>query len=201
LTEAEVMNKLLTTPTYTADDLLKLRDGDRYELVDGYLVEHDMSTLACWIAGELLILLGNFCRAQRLGWVFPPDTTYQCFPQRPNLVRKPDVSFIRLGRLPGEQFPEGHTPIAPDLAVEVVSPNDLFEEVLAKVQEYLGAGVRLVWVISPATRTALIYRADGTIAGVREGGDLDGEDVVPGFRCPVRDVFPPPPPPAAAPTA
>ncbi|HKI35369.1 MAG TPA: Uma2 family endonuclease [Gemmataceae bacterium] len=186
------MNQMLALPTYTADDLLKMPDGDRYELVDGHLVEHNMSTLACWIAGELLAILRNYCRAQRLGWVFPADTTFQCFPGRPNLVRKPDASFIRIGRFPYEQLPtQGHTPIAPDLLAEVVSPNDVFEEVLTKVQEYLGAGVRLVWVVSPATRTVLIYRADGSIGGVREGGELDAEDVVQGFRCPVRDLFPP----------
>lgn len=186
------MNQLLRMPTYTPEDLLKMPDGDRYELVDGVLVEHNMSTMACWIAGELLVILSTFCRANRLGWVFPPDTTFRCFPSRPNNVRKPDVSFIRRGRFPNEILPtQGHTLLVPDLAVEVVSPNDEFEKVVSKVQEYLGAGVRLVWVVSPLTRTVLIYRADGSISGVRDGGELDGEDVVPGFRCPVRDLFPP----------
>ncbi len=194
------MNKLLEMPTFTPEDLLKMPDGDRFELVDGRLVEtNDMSTLACLVVTELLTILNAYCRANRLGWVFPPHTTFQFFADRPSNVRKPDVSFVRHGRFPGEQLPtHGHTPLAPDLAAEVVSPTDEFEHVVSKVQEYLGVGVRLVWVVSPLTRTVLIYRADGSIAGLREDGELDGEDVVPGFRCPVRDLFPPAP---AAPTA
>jgi Uma2 family endonuclease len=133
--------------------------------------------------------------ANGLGWVWAADAGYQCFPGHPNLVRKPDVSFIRLGRLPNEEAPEGHTRIPPDLAVEVISPKDLAYEISARVEDYLGAGVRLVWVIDPSVRTLIIYRHDGTIAGLRERDELSGEDVVPGFRCPVRELFRTPAPP------
>jgi Uma2 family endonuclease len=116
------------------------------------------------------------------------------------LVRKPDVSFIRFGRLPGEEVPQGHIPIAPDLAVEVISPNDLAYDIDERVADYLGAGTRLVWVVNPVQRTVLIYRHDGSIAGVREGGELSGEDVVPGFRCPVHSLFITPVPPTSSET-
>jgi Uma2 family endonuclease len=111
-------------------------------------------------------------------------------------VRKPDVSFIRVGRLPGEKAPEGHTRIPPDLAVEVVSPKDLAYEVTDHVEDYLKADVRLVWVIDLHVRTVLIYRLDGSISGLREKDELDGEAVVVGFRCPVRELFRTPAPSA-----
>ena len=88
--------------------------------------------------------------------------------------------------------------IPPDLVVEVVSPNDLAYEIDEKVQEYLDAGVQLVWVVNPALRTVRIYRADGTISGLHESDELSGENIVPGFHCPIANLFPPRP--AAAPS-
>ena len=107
-------------------------------------------------------------------------------------VRRPDVSFIRLGRLPNEELPEGHCPVVPDLAVEVTSPRDTHHEVAEKVEEFLSAGVALVWIVNPKTRTVLVYRKDQpTVSFLHEQDELSGEEVLPGFRCPVRDVFPP----------
>jgi Uma2 family endonuclease len=190
------------TPTlYTPEDLLEMPDGDLYELVDGQLVERNMGMWSSYVGSRLLRLLGNFCEDHFHGWLLGPDASYQCFPNRPRLVRKPDVSFIRLGRLPDERAPEGHIRIAPDLAVEVISPKDLAYEIDERVADFLGAGTRLVWVVNPVRRTILIYRADGSIAGVREGGGLDGEDVLPGFRCPVALLFVTPAPPTAGGTA
>jgi Uma2 family endonuclease len=157
-----------------------------------------MGTISSWVGGELHGRLRDFCRQHDLGWVLPADAGYQCFPGEPARVRKPDVSFIRFGRLPGEQLPEGHARIAPDLAVEVVSPNDLALELDRKVKEYLAAGVRLVWVIFPETRSGRIHRANGSVAEVRESDPLEGEDVIPGFRCTVGDLLPPASVPAEA---
>jgi Uma2 family endonuclease len=197
------MNLLAPQPTYTADDLLTLPDGDRFELVDGRLTERQMGAESAYLGYRLSRLLGNYCESPFSGWVLPSDASYQFLPDRPNLVRKPDVSFIRLGRLPNEEMPTGHVRMAPDLAVEVVSPNDLYYEVDQKVREYRQAGVRLVWLIVPPSRSVLIRRLDGTIAEVHEGDELSGEDVVPGFRCRVADIFHPsglPPPPGGPPT-
>jgi Uma2 family endonuclease len=80
--------------------------------------------------------------------------------------------------------------IPPDLAVEVVSPNDLAYDVESKVVEYLDANVALVWVIDPEARTVRIYRRDGSISWLREQGELSGEDVLPGFQCRVATIFP-----------
>jgi Uma2 family endonuclease len=172
-------------------------DGDLYELIDGMLMERNMGAWSSYVGSRLLKLLAICCDEFCLGWYWGADASYQCFSNRPRLVRKPDVSFIRLGRLPGERAPEGHTRIAPDLAVEVISPNDLAYEIDERVSDYLGAGTRLVWVINPVQRTVLIYRADGSISGMREGGELNGEDVIPGFRCPVHSLFITPAPPTA----
>src|SRR5687767_15509775 len=121
---------------YTAEDLLTMPDGDLYELVDGQLVERDMGTVSCWVAGQIIGLLFAYTKQTQAGWVFPADNSYQCFPSRPNKVRKPDVSFIRTGRLPNEELPRGHCRIAPDLVVEVISPNDLYSDVIRKVLEF-----------------------------------------------------------------
>ena len=80
--------------------------------------------------------------------------------------------------------------IPPDLAVEVVSPNDLAYDVESKVVEYLDASVALVWVIDPEARTVRIYRRDGSISWLREHGELSGEEVLPGFQCRVAANFP-----------
>lgn len=152
-----------------------------------------MGTLALWIGGELFWLIRAYCRDHQLGWVFPNDTGFQGFPESPRTVRKPDVSFVRFGRFPGEQLPPGWARLAPDLAAEVISPNDLYEEVDQKIEEYLRAGVRRVWVVVPQTRLVRVYRPDGTSVRLGEDDELDGEDVLPGFRCRVRDLFPQPP--------
>ena len=105
-------------------------------------------------------------------------------------MRRPDVSFIRKERLPEGPTSEGYIYIPPDLAVEVISPNDLAYEVDHKVVEYLDAGVALVWVINPEARTVRIHRRSGSLGWLREEDELSGEDVLPGFRCRVSKLFP-----------
>src|SRR5438132_9356435 len=184
------MSTTATKTRYTPEDLLSMPDSDRYELVAGNLVERNMSMLSSYIAGVIHALLLAFCIPNRLGWVFPEGTSYQCFRDDPNKVRKPDTSFICLGRLSPEQASaKGHAHLAPDLAVEVVSPNDLYYEVDTKAQEWIRAGVRLLWIINPDGRTVRIYRADGSDASRRAEDEISGEDVVPGFCCRVRQFF------------
>lgn len=188
------MSTAIAQRIYTPEDLLALPDSVSYELVDGELVERNMGFESSVVGGRLFRQLANHCYANNLGEVTPADASYQCFPDAPNKVRKPDVSFIASGRLPVGVLPRGHCRIAPDLAVEVVSPNDAFSEVETKVSEYLAAGVRLVWVIDPPTRVVLVYRPDGTGARLHNGDSLPGESVVPGFQCPVAELFPSPQP-------
>ncbi len=177
---------------YTPEDLLRMSDGKSYELDGGKLVRRPMGVESSLLGGILYVLLFNFCRAHDLGWVLPADASYQCFPNAPNKVRKPDVSFIRRGRLPGEWVPKGHCPIAPDLAVEIMSPRDLSLQTNKKIREYLEAGVSLVWVIDPGIRAVRIHRKDGSIVELHENDELTGEDVLPGFRCRVSELLPPP---------
>lgn len=185
------MTLVATKTSWTPEDLLVLPDAVHYELVDGELVERGMGTKSSWVGGELHARLREFCKPRQLGWIFPADQSYQCFAHAPDRVRKPDVSFIAAGRMPGEKLPEGHTRIAPDLAAEVISPNDLVTELDQKLRDYMAGGVKLVWVINPDLRTARVHRAGRPTPELQEADELDGEDVLPGFRCRLGDLFPP----------
>jgi Uma2 family endonuclease len=186
------MNAIVEPRLYTPDELEAMPDGNQYELIDGVLKERVVGADAGWIGSRVILLLQQHCSTTPAGWVFTSDPGYRCFPGRPRLVRKPDVSFVRLGRFPDERVPRGDITLVPDLVVEVVSPNDLYEEVEQKVAEYRSAGVPLVWLVIPGTRTVLVRRADGTATEAGPDGTLDGEDVLPGFRVPVAELFRPP---------
>lgn len=184
------MSTTEATPRYTPADLLTMTDGDRYELVDGELVEIDMSGLSSLVANTVNRVVGNHVASSSAGYVFGSDCGYQCFPTDPSRVRRPDGSFIRRDRISIEELESGYIAVAPDLAIEVVSPHDLAYDLNAKVDEYLRAGVKLVWVIDPKTRTVTVHRPEGTDSRLHEDGDLTGEVVLPGFHCSIRDLFP-----------
>jgi Uma2 family endonuclease len=152
-----------------------------------------MGTESSEIALRIAFLLGLFLREHRSGRLFGSDSSYQCFANAPRTVRRADVGFVRFDRLPGGKAPKGHCPVAPDLAVEVVSPNDTAEEVDEKVMEWLGAGVPLVWVVSPGIRNVRVHRPRGAALGpismLAEEDKISGEDVLPGFSCQVREFF------------
>lgn len=177
--------------TFTPEDLLHMPDGKSFELVNGQLVEKNMGFESSFIGGQLFLFLANYCYSKGLGWVLPADTSYQCFSDDLTKVRKPDVSFLAASRVVGNH-PKGHCKLVPDLVVEVVSPNDEFSQVSIKVHEYLDAGVHLVWVVDPEGEEVLVYRRDDTRAILTSKDYLDGEGIVPGFRCLVADLFKPP---------
>jgi Uma2 family endonuclease len=102
-------------------------------------------------------------------------------------VRSPDVSFVAAARIPADRL--GFMDAAPDLAVEIISPGDRVRRVHDRVGEYLEAGVRLVWVIDPVRQTAVIYRGTDGVESIDATGALDGLSVLPGFRCPLADLF------------
>jgi Uma2 family endonuclease len=182
-----------TGTLFTPDDLLRMENAVSYELVDGKLVERHMGMESSAIAVRVAFLIALFLRDNRLGHLFGADASYQCFPNAPAKVRKPDVSFIRTERLPGGRIPTGHCPVAPDLAVEVISPGDLAYEVEEKVAEYLAAGVPLVWVVHPPTRTVRVHRPRssprGSVADLSEADQITGEEVLPGFTCRIDEFF------------
>src|SRR3954469_6764848 len=130
------MTTVTSATEFTPEDLLNLPDNVSYELVDGKLVERHTGFESSEIAARILGLLWMFLKDHKLGRLAGADGSYQCYPDAPGKVRKPDVSFIRFGRLPGDKSPQGHCLIHPDLAVEVVSPGDEFYAVEKKVAEY-----------------------------------------------------------------
>jgi len=176
-------------PGMTAEEFEALPDGVGYELVDGELKDRNVSALSSWVGGRLVKLLANHVDDNNLGWVFPADNGYQCFADKPRDVRKPDVSFVRADRLGIEGLEQGWLRVVPDLVVEVVSPNDLFYEVEEKIQQFLKAGVPLIWVVIPPTRSVRVIRRDGSTALLSENQELSREDIVPGFSCRVGDLF------------
>jgi Uma2 family endonuclease len=177
-----------TQTRFTPDDVLRLESDGLYELVDGKLVEKRMSSLASETAGLLTAELVMFLRQSRLGKVYP-EQAFKCFPHDPDLLRRPDIAFVSTDRLASVP-PEGHVPIAPDLAIEVVSPTDSVYELDEKLADYRAAGVRLVWVINPKVRVARVYRADHTAADLDERDSLGGETVIPGFSVVLSKVLP-----------
>jgi Uma2 family endonuclease len=182
-----------TTRHVTDEDLLRMpRDGRKYERVDGELRVSPAGFNHEGVGMALAARLWAFVTERQLGHVVGSSAGYR-WPSRkadrPDNVRSPDVSFVAAGRLPDERRPVGFAQLAPDLAVEVLSPGDNSRDVLEKVGEYLHAGTRLVWVIDPGTRTAAIHRSLTDVRTIGEADSLDGEDVVPGFACRLRDVL------------
>lgn len=122
--------------------------------------------------------------------MFPAGASFRCFPFDDARVRRADAAFIVLARFTSDQFyASGHIPVAPDLVVEVISPNDLASEVDVKVEEWLAAGVKLVWLINPAARNVRVYDADGSLRRLREADSLSGNGLLPGLTIPVGGLF------------
>lgn len=184
------MSAIADGKKYSPDELLAMPDSKHYELVDGILMERDKSGLSSVIGSRVTRRLADFCEPQGLAWVLISDCGYRCFPDAPDKVRRPDVSCILRDRLSLDRLSEGYVEIPPDLVVEVVSPNDLAYEVDQKVQEYLGARVKLVWVILPPSRRVHVHRLDGAVSVLGADAELTGETVLPGFACRVGDLFP-----------
>ena len=183
------MATAITDKLYTPEDLLTLPEAGRYELIDGQLVERNMGAKSSYVAARLLRLLGLVTDTQALGLLFGSDCGYQIFADDPSRVRYADGSLIRGGRLPGDTPPEGHCRLPPDLAIEAVSPNDLARAIEEKVEQWLAAGVHLVWVLYPDTHRLHVHRDDGTVSKLWADDVLSGEDVVPGFQCQVTEIF------------
>jgi Uma2 family endonuclease len=172
----------------TAEDLLHTRIPDKHvELVRGVLVVREPPGLRHGrVAMDLGRRLADHVETRALGRVYV-ESGFK-LASHPDTVRGPDLAFISRARLPDPE-PVGYPDLAPDLVVEIVSPGDRPGEVLAKVADWLSAGTRLVWVVDPERRLARIYRPDGTEQIVTADQALDGEDVVPGFACPLNAVL------------
>src|SRR5215210_1587697 len=179
-----------TKELLTADELLRIPDdGYRYELVKGELLrmapagsEHGATIV------NFTVPLAQHVKANNLGVVFGAETGFKIAVD-PDTVRGPDVAFVRIDRIPEGSLPKGYFPGAPDLAVEVVSPNDTYGEVEDKVTEWLDARAQMVIVINPRNRTLKIYRSKTDVTVFTESDEFNCGDVVKGFRCNVSEVF------------
>jgi Uma2 family endonuclease len=173
----------------TADELLRLSLADqRTELVRGVLVVREPAGyLHGRIAVRLARAIGNFVDTHGLGDVLAAETGFK-LESNPDTVRAPDVAFVHRDRVP-HPATRGFAALAPDLAVEVLSPTDRPGEVLSRVASWLSAGSRLVWVVDPDRRQARVYRADGSASLLTDQDSLDGEDVLSGFSCALATVF------------
>jgi Uma2 family endonuclease len=173
----------------TAEELLRLRTPhQRTELIRGVLVVREPAGYAHGrIAMNVAVKLGVHIERTNAGQLFAAETGFT-LARHPDTVRAPDVAFVRRERLLEASTP-GFPDLAPDLVVEVLSPDDRPGDVLAKVADWLSAGCLLVWVIDPQRRSARVYRADGSETLLSANDALDGEELLPGFACPLRDVL------------
>lgn len=178
---------MVAPTTYSPDEFLLLPDSVAYELVDGHLVERDVSEASSGIAFHIGSLLKVEADKAHEARIYGADLSYQCFANRKN-IRRADVSLIRKSRLEGLHN-AGTMPIPADLVVEVLSPNDQVYDVNRKVELYLAAGFGLVWVIDPDVRIVYVHRPDGTVTKLHESDEITGESALPGFRCKVSTFF------------
>ena len=181
---------MATTKLMTAEELEQMPDdGFRYDLVRGVLIR--MAPAARRPARiELRVghYLYTFVDEHQLGEVYGAEAGF-ILARDPDIVRAPDVSFVRAERLTPDLDEDKFLPFPPDLAVEIVSPSDRARDVHDKVIDYLDAGVPLMWVIHPQRRTVTVYTSNRTARVLREGDELDGGAVLPGFRLPVAEIF------------
>ena len=131
--------------------------------------------------------VGGFVEEKNLGWTTCNDAGF-ILERGPDTVRGPDVGYWSRERV--AELPAGYFEVPPDLAVEVVSPDDHFARIQRKVLQYLDRGVRLLWVIDPEDRSVTVYRPDQKPRVIEENDVLTGEDVLPGFSCRVADLLP-----------
>lgn len=181
---------MATTPqqVVTAEQLLQTAGPERCELVRGELI---MMTPAGFDHGSIVInisfFLTGFIREHHLGRVTGAETGFQ-IGRDPDTVRAPDVAWVRADRVPSGPIP-GFFQGPPDLAVEVLSPGDRAGELLDKVQQWLDAGCRAVWLIDPQRRTVAVYDAQQHQVLRSDTDELTGGDLLPGFHLPLADIF------------
>lgn len=174
----------------TADELFRMPDGgSRHELVRGEL--HTMSP-AGFEHGAIIMNIASplaaHVRAHALGVVCGAETGFM-LASDPDTVMAPDVAYVRRERMPSSGRPRGFWRGAPDLAVEVLSPTDAPREVEDKARAWIEAGARLVVLVDPRSRTVAVHRPNGPRSALSGSDVLEGEDVVPGFRLAVADIF------------
>ncbi len=180
----------VATKLMTAEEFLMMpHNGFRYDLVNGEPLkmspaggEHGLRI------GRLSGALAHYVYENDLGEVFGAETGFKLF-SNPDTVRAPDIAFVSKERIPEGDFSEKFWELAPDLAVEVVSPSESYDEVSEKIDDYLEAGVKAVWIVRSRKKTVSVYRAGQPTKTLTVNDKLDGEDVVTGFMYPIVKLF------------
>jgi Uma2 family endonuclease len=179
-----------TEKLLTAEEFEALPDdGKRYELIDGELRE--MPPTAHWhgeVESKLVIRLGAHVEVHRLGVVSCGETLFSVR-RNPDRVRAADITFIRQERVPPLEARQHIMEVIPDLVIEILSKHDTVEEISGRIDDWLNAGVQMLWIVDPFRRTVTIYQPGRDPMLLGEHGILEGDLVVPGFRCSVAEIF------------
>ena len=179
------------TQLMTADQLLALPDdGHRYELVRGELRKSPLNGAEHGIvSANIAFALAPYVKAHNLGTALGGNVGF-LIESNPDHVRAPDAAFIRRERVEAAGHIPGYFPGPPDLAVEVISPDDRYTEVEEKVADWLAAGVQLVILVDPRRRSVTLHASGQAPVTLTDQDTLDGSPVVPGWQTPIRDIFP-----------
>lgn len=169
----------------TATTKVAFEDDLDYEVVDGQeeakMAGAKHGEICAQITGELF----SYLKRNKTGRLYSSNTTFQIGGNE----RMPDVAFVTSARIPADGAPTSKWEIPPDLAIEVISPNDVWEKVNDKVREYFAAGVQQVWLVSQKAEEVTVYDSPTQIRVVTAAEDLTSETLLPGFRCHVADLF------------
>jgi Uma2 family endonuclease len=186
-------NRVLWDPipgTATEADVVRHVDGDNkrlVELIDGTLVEKAMGTYEERLGGLVVYFIESFLDDHDIGITFGADATLRILPRQ---VRLPDASFVSWVKLPNRELPaEAVAALIPDLAVEVLSESNTRREMERKPRDYFTAGVRIVWQIAPEKQSAEVFTAPENSTLIGPDGELDGADVLPGFKLSLKRLF------------
>jgi Uma2 family endonuclease len=180
---------MVATKQITVEEFERMPLEGVWELVDGELVELSPSAEeSSNVSANIVILVGQHVRANRLGRVYTAEGGFVLFPDRAT-VRAPDVAFVRADRAPHGTARKHFARLAPDLAVEVLSPCDRPSEVVAKVEMYQEAGVPLIWLVDPDAKTVTVIASGMTTRVLQADDILDGGDFLPSFSVPVAEFF------------
>ncbi|MBI1762802.1 MAG: Uma2 family endonuclease [Acidobacteria bacterium] len=169
----------------TATTQAAFEDDLDYEIVDGQKEAKMAGAKPGSINAQLIIELGIYLKQNPIGKLYTSNTTFQIGVNE----RMPDVGFVFSQRIPAEGEPSGKWKIAPDLAIEVISPNDVWDKVNRKVREYFAAGVQQVWLVSQVEQEVTIYDSPTRIRVVTADQELTSEALLPGFKCRVSALF------------
>ncbi len=174
----------------TVDEFAQHYLGKRAELINGEVVEYmPTSPLHAKVVSRTTVYLGQYALQHKAGDVLTGEPGYIIREGNQESVRAPDVAFVRKERVPQEGWSEGFCTVIPDLVVEVISPSDSYRQLRQKVEQWLSAGVQVVWVVDPERRVVEIWRPDGTLQTLHENDTLTGDPVLSGFQIRVGELF------------